>query len=139
MTAESAKIVHPLKIADARNSLRHVFIRDLLLPCSIGVHQHEKTKPQQIRINLDLAVKESTDALNDQIENVVNYEEIVIGVRALIARGHVNLVETLAADIATMCLEDLRVRSVRVQIEKLDVFEDATSVGVEIERFSTAL
>ena len=139
MTAESAKIVHPLKIADARNSLRHVFIRDLLLPCSIGVHQHEKTKPQQIRINLDLAVKESTDALNDQIENVVNYEEIVIGVRALIARGHVNLVETLADDIATMCLEDIRVRSVRVQIEKLDVFEDATSVGVEIERFSTAL
>ena len=139
MTAESAKIVHPLKIADARNSLRHVFIRDLLLPCSIGVHQHEKTKPQQIRINLDLAVKESTDALNDQIENVVNYEEIVIGVRALIARGHVNLVETLADDIATMCLEDLRVRSVRVQIEKLDVFEDATSVGVEIERFSTGL
>jgi len=139
MTAESAKIVHPLKIADARNLLRHVFIRDLLLPCSIGVHQHEKTKPQQIRINLDLAVKESTEALNDQIENVVNYEEIVIGVRALIARGHVNLVETLADDIATMCLEDIRVRSVRVQIEKLDVFEDATSVGVEIERFSTAL
>jgi 7,8-dihydroneopterin aldolase/epimerase/oxygenase len=139
MTAESAKIVHPLKIADARNLLRHVFIRDLLLPCSIGVHQHEKTKPQQIRINLDLAVKESTEALNDQIENVVNYEEIVIGVRALIARGHVNLVETLADDIATMCLEDIRVRSVRVQIEKLDVFEDATSVGVEIERFSTGL
>ena len=139
MTAESANIVHPLKIADARNLLRHVFIRDLLLPCSIGVHQHEKTKPQQIRINLDLAVKESTEALNDQIENVVNYEEIVIGVRALIARGHVNLVETLADDIATMCLEDIRVRSVRVQIEKLDVFEDATSVGVEIERFSTAL
>jgi 7,8-dihydroneopterin aldolase/epimerase/oxygenase len=139
MTAESANIVHPLKIADARNLLRHVFIRDLLLPCSIGVHQHEKTKPQQIRINLDLAVKESTEALNDQIENVVNYEEIVIGVRALIARGHVNLVETLADDIATMCLEDIRVRSVRVQIEKLDVFEDATSVGVEIERFSTVL
>ncbi len=137
MTAESAKTVHPLKIADARNSLRHVFIRDLLLPCSIGIHQHEKTKLQQIRINLDLAVKEGTDALNDQIENVVNYEEIVIGVRAMIARGHVNLVETLADDIATMCLEDIRVRSVRVQVEKLDVFEDATSVGVEIERFAT--
>lgn len=139
MTAESAKTVHSLKIADARNSMRHVFIRDLLLPCSIGVHQHEKVEPQQIRINLDLAVKESTDTLNDQIKNVVNYEEIVIGVRALIARGHVNLVETLADDIATMCLEDLRVRSVLVRIEKLDVFEDATSVGVEIERFSSTI
>ncbi|MGY9015809.1 MAG: dihydroneopterin aldolase [Rhodospirillales bacterium] len=139
MTAGNATNIHPLKIADARNSLRHVFIRDLLLPCSIGVHQHEKIEPQQIRINLDLAVKEGTDGLNDQIENVICYEEIVVGVRALISRGHVNLVETLGDDIASMCLEDLRVRSVRVRIEKLDVFEDATSVGVEIERFATKI
>ncbi|MGY9002825.1 MAG: dihydroneopterin aldolase, partial [Rhodospirillales bacterium] len=48
-------------------------------------------------------------------------------------------VETLGDDIASMCLEDLRVRSVRVRIEKLDVFEDATSVGVEIERFATKI
>jgi dihydroneopterin aldolase len=33
-----------------------------------------------------------------------------------------------------MCLDDGRVRSVRVRVEKLDVFTDAASVGVEIER-----
>ncbi len=139
MTADNTTNIHPLKIADARNSLRHVFIRDLLLPCSIGIHQHEKLEPQQIRINLDLAVKESIDGLNDQIEKVVCYEEIVVRVRALISRGHVNLVETLGDDIANMCLEDLRVRSVRIRIEKLDVFKDATSVGIEIERFATEI
>ena len=138
MTADNATNIHPLKIADARNSLRHVFIRDLLLPCSIGIHQYEKVEPQRIRINLDLAVKENTSSLNDQIKNVVCYEEIVVGVRALIERGHVNLVETLSEDIATMCLEDPRVHSVRVRIEKLNIFKDATSVGVEIERFAPA-
>jgi dihydroneopterin aldolase len=43
-------------------------------------------------------------------------------------------VETLAEQIAALCLEDRRVRVARVRVEKLDVFVDATSVGVEIER-----
>ena len=34
-----------------------------------------------------------------------------------------------------MCLNDERVQAARVRIEKLDVFEDAASAGVEIERF----
>jgi len=45
-------------------------------------------------------------------------------------------VETLAERIAALCLDDARVRSVRIRVEKLDVFPDATSVGVEIERHS---
>jgi len=35
-----------------------------------------------------------------------------------------------------MCLDDNRVRSVRVRVEKLDIFDNAESVGVEIERFN---
>jgi dihydroneopterin aldolase len=50
--------------------------------------------------------------------------------------GHVNLAETLAERIASLCLQDSTCRSVLVRVEKLDVFEDAKSVGVEIERFS---
>ncbi|MHA1598894.1 MAG: dihydroneopterin aldolase, partial [Alphaproteobacteria bacterium] len=45
-------------------------------------------------------------------------------------------VETLAEDIAAMCLDDARVRSARVRVEKLDVFVEVASVGVEIERFN---
>jgi dihydroneopterin aldolase len=55
-------------------------------------------------------------------------------VRGLIGAGHVNLVETLAERIAEACLHDLRVHAVRVRVEKLDVFPDAVSAGVEIER-----
>ncbi len=137
MTVDPATVVHPLRIADARNALRHVFVRDLVLSCTIGVHRHEHTDAQRIRINLDLAVREGRD-LDDSLANVVCYERIVMGVREIVSRGHINLVETLAEEIAGMCLKDWRVRSVRARIEKLDVFPDVTSVGVEIERFSTA-
>lgn len=130
-----AKVVHPFRIADAGTAIRHVFIRDLVLDCSIGVHAFEKTGPQRVRINLDLAVREDRP-IEDHIGNVVCYEAIVSGIRALVAAGHVNLVETLAERIAALCLDDPRVRIARIRVEKLDVFADATSVGVEIERFS---
>ena len=135
MAQQKATVVEPVQFADARNALRHVFVRDLMLDAQIGVHSHEKDGPQRIRVNVDLAVLEKdVDGIGDQLANVVCYEEVVSGIRALVAEGHVNLVETLAEQIAALCLEDRRVRVARVRVEKLDVFADATSVGVEIER-----
>jgi dihydroneopterin aldolase len=138
MTASKMELVQPRNIADARASLRHVFVRDLVLECSIGVHQFEREDTQRVRINLDLAVREgeTNGQLNDDLANVVCYEKLTTGVRELVARDHVNLVETLAEDVAAMCLTDIRVRSARIRIEKLDILEDAVSVGVEIERFN---
>ena len=128
-------VVHAFRIADAKTSIQHVFIRDLVLSALIGVYRHEKENPQPIRINLDLAVKENSIPSRDRLEEVVSYEDIANGVREMVANGHVNLVETLAQEISDMCFEHQRVQAVRVRIEKLTVFEDATSAGVEIERF----
>ena len=130
-------VVEPLNIADAAAGLRHVFVRDLVLDCNIGVHQHEKNGAQRVRINLDLGVWEGDGIHNDRLENVVCYEDIVTRVRAITADGHINLAETLAERIAAVCLQDPLCRSARVRVEKLDVFDDAASVGVEIERLST--
>lgn len=132
-----ATVIQPHRFADARNALRHVFVHDLELAASIGVYSHEKTDKQRIRINLDLAVREGDRAaIDDDLANVVCYEQVVRSIRRLVDSGHVNLVETLAERIAALCLEDKRVRVARVRVEKLDVFSDAASVGVEIERFS---
>ena len=114
--------------------LRHIFIRDLILPCNIGIHRHEKDAPQRVRINLDLLVREGETPINDAIGNVVCYEDIATGARAIVGTGHINLVETLAERLAAFCLQDSRVIMVRVRVEKLDVFPDAASVGVEIVR-----
>lgn len=128
----------PLRIASAANAIRHVFVRDLLLDAHIGVHRHEEDRPQPIRVNIDLTVSEDAAPIGDLLENVVDYEHVVNGVRAIVAEGHLRLVETLAERIAAFALEDARVRAVRVRIEKLKIIPDAASVGVEIERLSGA-
>ena len=121
---------HP-STATAR--LMKVFVRDLVLSARIGVYQHEKLGTQRVRINLELLCTEHP-AINDDLNNVVNYAELVSQVRAIVDAGHINLVETLADRIAQACLDDRRVQSAKVRIEKLDVFEEADSVGVEIQR-----
>jgi len=125
--------VQPLRLADAEYSLRHVFVRDLVLEASIGVHRHEKRGRQPIRVNIDLTVDDILP-IEDRLDHVVDYEIIVAGVRSLVASGHINLVETLAERIAALCLSDRRVAAARVRVEKLEVVAEAVSVGVEIER-----
>lgn len=117
---------------------RQVFVRDLILPCNIGVHRHELAAPQRVRINLDLTVRDGDAPINDSLRNVVCYGEVVTGVRVIVDAGHINLVETLAERLAEYCLRDTRVESVRVRVEKLDVFPDVASVGTEIVRTRTS-
>ena len=128
----------------AREGIRHVFVRDMVLPASIGVYPHEQDAKQRVRLNLDLAVGEgpfpAVSGLSrapvgrDDLARVVDYEAVVRRVRAVVAAGHVMLVETLAERLAETCFDDPRTQAVRVRVEKLDVFVDVASVGVEIER-----
>ena len=60
--------------------------------------------------------------------------KIVDGIRAITSEAHINLLETLAEKVATLCLADKRVLVARIRVEKLRIIKDADSVGVEIER-----
>jgi len=121
---------------DNSAGFRRVLVRDLVLHCEIGVFRHERGMRQRVRINLDLTVRAEVVAVADDLRNVVCYDEIVSGIRRLAEGGHVNLVETLADRIAEMCLADARIRIARVRVEKLDVYPDIGSVGIEIERIN---
>lgn len=134
MSVSSDKVVHAFRIADADSLVRHMFIRDMVLEGQIGIYKHEIGKTQRVCINVDMAVREGGKSRSDRLDDVVDYGVVADKIRAMVASGHVNLVETLAERIADICLSDPRVDAVRVRVEKLDIFADAESVGVEIER-----
>ena len=122
---------------DAGRQQRLVFIRGLEMQARLGVHQHEKRGPQRIVVGVELAVEDPwapTGVGPDELARVVDYEKLVDLARAEVAKGHVLLVETLAERLATAALADLRVRRVRVTIEKPEAFEDVAAVGVVVER-----
>jgi 7,8-dihydroneopterin aldolase/epimerase/oxygenase len=120
--------------APAGERVYRMFVKDLVLQCNIGAYAHERLRPQPVRINVDMQVREAGVPLNDDLANVLSYDQITAAIKAHIAKGHINLVETLAEDIAAICLEHKSVVHARIGVEKLAVEPAAAGVGIEIER-----
>lgn len=108
-----------------------VFVRDLVLPVSIGAYRREREAPQRVRFDVSVDVARSP-AAGDRMDEVFSYDVIVDSIRALVGGRHVNLVETLAEEVAASLLDHPQVRTATVRVEKLDVGPGA--VGVEIVR-----
>lgn len=113
-------------------SFYRIVLRGLVLPFRIGVYEHEKQHPQRVRVNAELVVEAPTQT--DALSQVLNYETIIEGIRALSQRGHIPLVEALAEQVLELCFKDRRVAAARVGVDKLDVCPEAESVGVVMTR-----
>lgn len=112
---------------------RRLFLRGYELPVRIGVHNFEQGAPQRMRFHVDLWVPLSHSTPRaDAITEVVDYDFVRLRIRERVARGHVQLQETLADDILRAMLAHPGVRAARVATEKPDVYPDCEAVGVEV-------
>lgn len=121
-------------LADPRLAdCRRLFLRGYELPVRIGVHNFEQGAPQRMRFHVDLWVPLSHSTPRaDAITEVVDYDFVRLRIRERVARGHVQLQETLADDILRAMLAHPGVRAARVATEKPDVYPDCEAVGVEV-------
>jgi dihydroneopterin aldolase len=114
---------------------RCIVIDDLRLEMFIGVNEHEKRARQEVSISVLMLVADAGSMRSDALADVVSYSDIIARLkeRAGSAR-HVNLVETLAEEVADLALADARVGSVLVDVRKTKIVPEAKSVGVTIHR-----
>ncbi|EHK56746.1 (5-formylfuran-3-yl)methyl phosphate synthase [Allomesorhizobium alhagi] len=108
-----------------------IFVRDFVLPVEIGAYSFEHGHTQKVRFDVTADVLRVTDHPED-MRHVFSYDIIMDAIRTIVAKGHVQLSETLAEDVAALVLEHPRVMSVAVRVEKLEL--GPGGVGVEIER-----
>lgn len=114
-----------------------IFVRDLVVAVSIGIYAHEKRQRARLRVTVDLMVATALPR-NDDFSGVLDYETIVSRIKSVGGAAHINLVETFADRLAALCVADRRVRAVRVVVEKLDIYPEAESVGIVVERLGPA-
>ena len=111
-----------------------VFIKDLIATGIVGVNEWERIHPQKILINITLFTDTHQAGISDNIEDCVSYSAVGKKILAHAETASRKTVEALAADLAYICLEDLRVEKVIVRVEKPEAVSYASSVGIEIER-----
>src|SRR4051794_25591491 len=113
-------------------ALDRIFVHDFVLAARIGAFDEEHDRPQQVRFNIDACIARP-GRVPERLPEVFSYDLITDGIRAIIAEGHIHLVETLAERIAAMVLTHEAIKQVTVRVEKLEVIPGST-VGVQITR-----
>jgi dihydroneopterin aldolase len=111
-----------------------VVVRNLVLLASIGIRRAEHGRKQRVRVSVALTATHEVGFSGDDRRRVINYEKIVAAIREIAVSGHIDLCEGFAARVSEACFADPRVGRVRVEVEKLDVFPEAESVGAILER-----
>jgi dihydroneopterin aldolase len=103
-----------------------------------GVLEHERADGQEFVVDVRLDVDTAPAAASDQLIDTVDYATLAQAVVRVIEGEPVDLIETLAQQIADAVLIDPRVQAVRVRVHKpqapIPVRVEGVSVTIQRSR-----
>ena len=113
---------------------RKVLISDLTLLMSIGIHDFEKIKKQEVKFNIIIDINPLLTPIEKKLNSIVNYETVVKDVTKLTKNKHYELLETLAEDIFFTLFKNTNIKKIKLKIEKTQIIKNTSSVGIEITK-----
>ena len=111
-----------------------IFLHDLRVETIIGIYDWERTTPQTVSIDLELAWDTARAAASDDIADTLDYKAVAKRLQAFVSESRFQLIETLAERIATIIRAEFDVSWVRVTLHKPGAVSGSRDVGVIIER-----
>ena len=134
MKRSNLKIVKINKTKKLFNYEKKVLIKELLLDLKIGYFDFEKEKKQKVKFSLEIDYVDKKPSSDKDIKSIVNYAKVVRLIKKLVKKKHYNFLETLAEDVFDELFKDKRIDKVSLQIEKLEIMRDCSSVGIQISK-----
>ncbi len=108
-------------------------IRNLEIESHIGVPAQERVAPQRLTVSLVIQPNIPFTAMDDRIDQTVDYAAVCESVKATAARRPRALIETLAEEIAGDLLNSYAIWRLSVEIRKF-ILPETEYVAVRIER-----
>ena len=111
-----------------------LLIKDLILSLKLGYYNFEKDKPQKVKFTLEVDYRDKKPTNDKDLKSIVNYDRIVKLIKKLVKNKHYNFLETLAEDVFDELFKDKRIDKITLQIEKLEIMKDCSSVGIQVSK-----
>ena len=119
------------------NYEKKVLVKELLLDLKIGYFDFEKEKKQKVKFSLEIDYVDKKPSSDKDIRSIVNYAKVVRLIKKLVKKKHYNFLETLAEDVFDELFKDKRIDKISLQIEKMEIMRDCSSVGIQISKKRT--
>ena len=134
MKKNNLKVVRIDKNKSLFNYEKKVLIKELILDLKLGYYEFEKEKAQKVKFNLEIDYKDKKPTNDKDLKSIVNYAKLVKLIKKLVKNKHYNFLETLAEDVFDELFKDKRIDKISLQIEKLEIMKDCSSVGIQISK-----
>ena len=134
MKKNNLKIVKIDKNKGLFNYEKKILINELILNLKLGYYDFEKEKPQKVKFTLEVNYEDKKPSNDKDLKSIVNYAKIVKLIKKLVKNKHYNFLETLAEDVFNELFKDKRIDKISLQIEKLEIMKDCSSVGIQISK-----
>ena len=134
MKKHNLKIVKIDKNKSLFNYEKKVLIKELILNLRLGYYDFEKAEPQKVKFSLDVDYRDKKPTNDKDLKSIVNYDKLVKLIKKLVKNKHYNFLETLAEDVFDELFKDKRIDKITLQIEKLEIMKDCSSVGIQISK-----
>ena len=134
MKKHNLKIVKIDKNKSLFNYEKKVLIKELILNLRLGYYEFEKAKPQKVKFSLEVDYRDKKPTNDKDLKSIVNYDKLVKLIKKLVKNKHYNFLETLAEDVFEELFKDIRIDKITLQIEKLEIIKDCSSVGIQISK-----
>jgi len=134
MKKNNLKVVKIDKNKSLFNYEKKILIKELILNLKLGYYNFEKEKSQKVKFNLKIDYEDKKPTSDKDIKSIVNYGKVVKLITTLVSKKHYNFLETLAEDVFDVLFKDKRIGKIMLQIEKLEILKECTSVGIQITK-----
>ena len=111
-----------------------IFIHELRLETTIGVHPWERDIRQTLLLDLELGADIRPAAATDRVNDTLDYQAVAQRISEFAAASAFQLVETLGERIAELLLREFGAPWLRLTLRKPGVPSGAREAGIIIER-----
>jgi FolB domain-containing protein len=110
-----------------------VFVKNLVVPCKVGVTEEERLKKQNIIVDIEVFCDISNAGITDDLSKSISYSEIQEKTTNFVSNREFKLLESVAEGVASLILKNSLTSKVIVSVKK-EKYANEPIMGIEISR-----
>ncbi len=105
-------------------------IKNLKIDTTLGVYDWEKNHQRTLLFNAEIHSNCQKAIVSDDIKDTIDYDQITNQIRDYVANNHCCLIEKMVGQILDLIMQDQRISSCTLEVDKLKVYDFVDSFSV---------
>lgn len=105
-------------------------IKNLRIDTFIGVYEWEKDFKRTLIFNAQIETDHEDSMKSDDLKDTIDYDKITNQIKEFAQNNHYKLIEKLTDEVLDLIMQDDRIKSCTLEVDKLKVYDFVDSYSI---------